>query len=327
MNNKKNDMGEDNPIKNSAAWFARLHGKPQMSDRDAFADWLDESPDHVREMLETERLWHELGRVGEVDAIQIARREARRGRNGVAIRRLVAMAVAVLLTVTGVGFVWPLVSRETLHTAVGQISMVGLADGTRVSLDTDTKLFVELKSAQRTIKLKRGQAFFDVAKDASRPFRVEVGDVSVTATGTQFDVYDNGDTVVVSLLEGRVTVEAPDPDKPGHTLVYYLSPGNQVAVNARRGIRKTDGDPSRAASWRYGHLEFDDVPLLSALDELNRYSETKIRLVAKMNGNMRISGVFKIGNPQATAAMLAAYLKLAVYPDGSDLALMMPIRD
>ncbi len=85
-----------------------------------------------------------------------------------------------------------------------------LADGSEVTMDLATEIDVRLSRGERNIKLVAGRALFDVAHDASRPFRVDTGHGKVTALGTQFQVDVDTDQVIVTLLEGSVSVSPPE---------------------------------------------------------------------------------------------------------------------
>ena len=90
-------------------------------------------------------------------------------------------------------------------TAVGEQRVIQLADGSNVSLDTDSRIRVRFAGAERRLELERGQALFDVADDG-RPFVVVAGDTSITAVGTVFDVRRHSDGVKVTLVSGVVDV-------------------------------------------------------------------------------------------------------------------------
>jgi len=92
-------------------------------------------------------------------------------------------------------------------TAVGELDTVSLPDGSRVTLNTDTRIHVDLGDKERRIDLRRGEAFFVVAKDATRPFVVYADDKRVTAVGTQFSVRRDADDIQVVVTEGRVKLE------------------------------------------------------------------------------------------------------------------------
>src|SRR6202035_2168216 len=93
------------------------------------------------------------------------------------------------------------------ETATGERLAFTLNDGSQVTLDTQSELKVSFSSAERSVRLTRGQAFFEVAKDAKRPFVVEVNNRRFVAVGTAFDVRVDGDQVRVTMVEGTVRVE------------------------------------------------------------------------------------------------------------------------
>ena len=127
-------------------------------------------------------------------------------------------------------------SRDTVsvyQTAVGERTTVVLSDGSKVTLNTRSKLVVGYTPGRRDVSLVSGQALFEVAKNANRPFVVTAGSRKVTAVGTAFDVKVDSRTVDVTLIEGKVRV---DPSRPSliqkiHTDVRRLVPGEQLVAS------------------------------------------------------------------------------------------------
>src|SRR5690606_33638330 len=85
-----------------------------------------------------------------------------------------------------------------------------LPDGTEVVLNTDSALEMRYSKGRRYIEVKQGEAQFEVAHDASRPFVVSIGEDTVTALGTRFQVRREQGSAIVTLLEGSVEVVHSD---------------------------------------------------------------------------------------------------------------------
>ena len=123
-----------------------------------------------------------------------------------------ALALALVVAV-GVGVLQPWRQIDTYATAVGEQRLVVLKDGTKLSLNTATRVHVEFASKHRHVALECGEALFEVAKDAKRPFVVEAGGSEVTALGTVFsvrvtsDVAHQTEVLAVTLVEGQVRVQ------------------------------------------------------------------------------------------------------------------------
>lgn len=215
-------------------------------------------------------------------------------------RRFVLKPLAVGLAglaVVAVGYgAWR--QREpTYVTEVGGQRLEVLADGTRVRLNTDTRLRVAFHDGVRRVVLERGQAFFDVAHDAARPFLVTADGAEVRALGTRFDVRRDGEAVRVTLVEGRVEVRTAGGAQA------VLAPGEGVVADPQGVSRPMATNAEAVASWTTGRLTFSGVPLREAVAEMNRYSERKIILKApKAIAREPVSGQFVTGDVETFAA-------------------------
>lgn len=202
------------------------------------------------------------------------------------------------------GFTWMLVA-PTYETAIGQQRQTVLADGSRVTLNTDTALKVRFDGKIRRVELLRGQAFFDVAHDAAKPFIVAAGDTEVRAIGTRFDVRREASAVKVVLAEGRVLVQ----EAGFQTATWTLKPGQSVTTSANlQGERPVPVDVAVDTSWTSGQLTFRGTSLAQAIDEVNRYSRDKVVLGADTPADARINGIFPVGKPdEFVTAMTTLY--------------------
>ena len=228
-----------------------------------------------------------------------------------------AVAITVILAV-GVTFYarnTQLLWANQYSTAVGELDTVSLADGSRVTLNTDTRIHVDLSDKERRIDLRRGEAFFVVAKDATRPFVVYADDKRVTAVGTQFSVRRDADDIQVVVTEGRVKLEQAStvlelsklvgrPDRPATALA-----AGAIARTAKSDVFVQEGsapDAEQRLSWRNGYLVFEATPLADAVAEFNRYSARKIVIDDPSLSALRISGNFRSSNSDAFLWLLKA---------------------
>lgn len=223
----------------------------------------------------------------------------------------VATGMACLVAIVGVGLLRT-PQGTTLATHVGEIRKEQLADGSNITLDTDTQVRVVFTGKTRQITLVQGQAHFDVAHDRARPFTVSFGNGMVTAIGTSFDVTSFANTKMVTLLGGRVMVEgAAKPAGDADRMV--LRPGQQVTLAADGRLtppRAVDLDSIR--SWQQGRIDLTDLKLSDALEQVNRYSATKIIVQEPSLSSRRVSGVFRAGDVNAVTAALCAYFDLKI---------------
>ncbi|WP_447728277.1 FecR family protein [Sphingomonas koreensis] len=205
-------------------------------------------------------------------------------------------------------------------TAKGERRVIRLPDGTRVTLNTDTAVALAYTPGSRLVRLTRGQALFEVAKDASRPFTVEAAGRRVTALGTIFEVRLDPGRMKVVLVEGRVVVDrasaASEPLDPAPTL---LKPGQALVAELGVPQRVAPVDVGNELMWREGYVSLEDAPLATAAAELSRYTATTIRVLDDETGRMRISGVFRTGDADRFTGLVRELLPVRIerLADGS----------
>ncbi|AQR63082.1 hypothetical protein BZG35_16535 [Brevundimonas sp. LM2] len=220
-----------------------------------------------------------------------------------------AAAVAVLafvpVTIWAVrtdGGQTPAARPASYATAVGQRMVLTLQDGSRVTLNTSSRLRVAYSGNERRLHLDAGQALFEVAHDAERPFNVQAGETMVTAHGTRFDVRLKPGATEVLLTEGRVSVVVGDRDTSATRVV--LSPRDLFTADAS-GVRvRQVADADAREGWREGVVVFDDRPLAEVIEEINRYAARPLVLDPGRIGAIRVSGVFRIGEEAVFAEAL-----------------------
>jgi len=233
--------------------------------------------------------------------------------------RYFAIAATVLLATAG-GLYWLASDRwagDRYTTPVGGLASVPLRDGSRITLNTATQLRVELTPRERHIRLVAGEAFFQVAHDAQRPFVVQVGHKRVIAVGTQFSVRRTGDDIRVVVTEGKVRVESeaepaqrsvsrPQPTgQPGPGEVF-VTPGGIASAGDEGIVVEQRGLPAaqESLSWRQGYLTFHETSLADAAAEFNRYNVHQIRIDDPSVAAIRISGTFRALNYEAFVRVL-----------------------
>jgi transmembrane sensor len=181
------------------------------------------------------------------------------------------------------------------RTATGQRLMMTLADGSRLTLDTDSRVRMAYTSTERRLVLERGQALFEVAKHQPRPFVVTAGAQSVTAHGTAFDVRLDPGAVQVALVEGLVSVATNGV----HSKPVAMVPDDVLIASAQGvSVQHIPGRALALSSWSEGRLVFEDETLWQAVAEMNRYGVPQIAIVDADAGRVRISGAFRTGEVQ-----------------------------
>ena len=317
----------------AASWFATMQGPDAQSRDQEFKAWLAADPDH--------RIAY--ARIAEVYSIGkslVSPTKAEADAAPTHSRHAVALAAAVaVILLSFSAIVWmpagnkgqkngpAIVADAGHHTAefasrVGQIRKLQLADGSEITLDTDSIVSMRFTPSSRSLRLEQGKARFEVAHD-KRPFIVSAGDAVVTAHGTVFDVgFRSDQTYFVHLLRGSVDVARAD-HVVGHDITSkprLLRPG-QVVEAGKFGVRDLPASFARAAgeSWTSKMRQFDDVRVGDLINEANRYSRLQIRQPIAAIADLRASGTFAIDEPRRLATNLSLLfgLKIAEAPDNS----------
>ena len=186
-------------------------------------------------------------------------------------------------------------ARADASTSTAEIRRIALADGSVVTLGPDSTLAIHFSEDRREIALLDGMAFFDVARDPSRPFSVLAGSVSATAIGTAFDVSSDGGYVTVSVDQGIVQVRGPNAAVgPGER----LNAGDWITLDPSahklaRGVR----DASQIAAWRDGMVIADGETVATMVARIARWQPGHVVIADPFLGSRIVSGVFDLSNP------------------------------
>jgi transmembrane sensor len=290
-------------------WFARLRaGSLTEEEAAGLESWLAESEAHRARLEELSRLWETMEAVRAEPAVLAMRERALRASSPMRRRTLAAVAAcAVLCAAGGIFFViqqrgpWHAsvaqVHAMSYETRVGQKSTITLPDGSLLVLDTDSALEAWSTASERRVRLLRGRAFFNVEKDASRPFSVTAGGNTVTAVGTEFDVELKPRSMEVTLLSGRLRVRGAGAvgGRAGESEVE-MSAGHRLIAAQGKSWRMRPADPQLDTGWLRGQLVFDEETLANIAAALNRYSTRKIMIADPEVASKRLSAVFTAGD-------------------------------
>ncbi len=331
----------------AADWFARLRSDARTPTLQAeFDRWIAADPAHEREYREMERFWCELTPHGRSDELRALRREAvtesasvaRQHRRTHRLRRLRALAAGLgMVGLTSLLAISQFSLQQARYqTEPGDRHTVYLADGSEVTLNTDTIVRVDFGWRTRSVVLERGQAHFKVAHAVLRPFEVDAGSGVVRALGTAFDVYRDGDDVQVTLVEGKVEVAsliepaASDARKAKPVAVRknaILEPGEQVSITPTGVSNVRPASVPKATAWLSGRLVFDNERLQDAALEVNRYSPVKLVVLDRDLADMRISGVFRAGRAETFVDALRASYPIDVVTAADSTLLLKPVSE
>lgn len=315
----------------AAVWIARLHS-PERTEavESGWRNWFGAHPDHKTAWEVVSEKWnksHDIP-VGLAHPPVRARRRSPR----VQLRPLL---IGLTAAASAAAMVWATLyfGRGVVTTAVGEQKTLNLPDGTRIELNTATRLIVKYDAETRAVELKSGEAYFSVAHEP-RPFVVVAGNRKVIAVGTSFTVRRDqsaDDSLTVTLIEGTVAVapvSAADilPATPMPE-VTVLSAGERAHVR-RHAPTTVDTPPiERVTGWMRGQLIFDHTPLAEAVAELNRYGKTRVSVASLATGRIPVSGTFRTGDSVSFAHAAAQTYNLKLLTRDDELVLAVAQND
>jgi transmembrane sensor len=326
-------------VKVASDWVARM-GSDQRTqgDEQSLQAWLREDPANVQEFDAQAALFNGVGLLADdVDARAVLMGHQPSPVAGAPPSRRLALGAGLgglAAVVAGVGFARLFIDgAQVFETKPGEQRRLNLADGSKVVLNTGSKLRVRYDAAERRLFLDRGQVWFQVAKAAHRPFRVFVGRDEVRALGTAFDIRRDGDTARVTLEEGAVAIfrgvaERPIPTSTRsqasslpiageHEPALILKPGEEVKIDPNAVLQVSDVDLTRIQAWRSGQLILDSTPLGDAVADFNRYDGVQLVLSDRALASLPVSGVFHTNRPEAFAeSLVRSFPLIATTKDG-----------
>ncbi len=294
-------------------WFLDLKARPDCRQTEqGFEDWFARSPVHARAWEQALKTWTLLGEVPPAlehlwrpaPSATVAALPARRRWKRWAAATAVALAASALVLLAAPAL---LIRWQADHiTETAESRTVKLEDGTIIEMAGDSAIATEITASARRVTLLTGEAFFDVAHDASRPFTVDAGGVAVAVLGTAFDVQIADDTTTVELARGTVAVSY---SMPGLKENFELAPGEMAAVDRRTGdVMRDTIAPEDIAAWRSGKMFVNDVSVAAAVERLQRYHPAWISIPDPSLARPRVTGLYDLKNPdQALAALVKPF--------------------
>jgi transmembrane sensor len=296
----------------AAFWLARHDADPSTAADPAFLAWLTESEDNAATWARAQAMWTRAAQDLRDDPLaQALRASALAARPPLlsqeAWPRVLAAACVAVAVLLGAGVGWrywdgrqaasPQVATATpaiqLATLTGERRAVTLADGTRLDMDSATRVDVAFDHEARRLRVVSGQVYIQVAHDAARPFTVDARDQTIVDRGTEFGVRVMPGMMSVTLAQGSVAVGAH-----GGPAVHELKPGERLMLRDGRPAQLQAVDVNAVLAWREGFVEFSDTPLSDAVAEMNRHGGRKLVIADPAVGALKVSGRFKLGEPE-----------------------------
>ena len=339
----------------AAHWWVLLNdGIPTHAAKRAFGEWVARGPDRVEAYLQTADLMQALKsrevrwpstpsdvlirearlapaeplpfsgsgsrpnlapplRMGEGQCVSSMLAE---GRKKARTRPMLAVAVVAVVAVASAWLM--LAGPQEFRTKLGEQRSVVLDDGSRVSLNTNSKIEVDLRKDRRLIHLVEGEAFFEVAHDAARPFDVQAGHTVFRAVGTEFNVDLRPRRTTLTVVEGRVAVlpsiEQGSNGRSDASPSKIPSPKGPLVLAAAERIVITDAGGSApehvsnvttAMSWTQRQLVFEHRPLVEVAEEFNRYNRAHIEIEGTALQQQEVTGVFRSDDPASFLSFLS----------------------
>ncbi|MCJ2182905.1 FecR domain-containing protein [Novosphingobium sp. 1949] len=327
---------------------ARLYLAAQTSGdwTQAFA-WIERDPAHGYAFAKVEASWDLSGRLEELaldpliadtaprapgDALAQARPHGEApepandrsdpARRGISRRTLAAAAASGVFAVTGALGLRHWMGRTIYETAIGETRQIDLADGSHIHLNTHSRVAVSFGARYRAVDLLMGEARFDIAHDARRPFVVDAGACSFRVLGTVFNIRFGHELTELTVLSGRVAVHGAG------IAPIAVSARQYAAISDSRVGVTTLGEPELAqrTAWEHGIISFDGETLEQAVSELNRYRAKPLVIGAPQIAALRIGGTVRAADSQTFVETLQTSFGIRAL-DGAKSVLLMPGPD
>ncbi len=301
-------------------WVALSVEEMSVDDTVRFKEWLSADPLHQRAYQDAAAFWKALDDVpGEnvrdldrylgtpadtarhTDPVEMPRTSILRTPKAMIGRRQIGAIAASLLLLAGAWWISSAFHLTADHrTGSGELRIITLADGTQVELGPQTSLSVAFDAESRTISIHDGEAFFQVARDVARPFKVKAGLGTITALGTAFNVHQLSGRVTVTVTEHAVQV-SPSANRPNLRLVsgYYVRYDEHGLAGAAE-----PADLQRELAWRRQRLVFDNQPLADVIEELNRYRDGWIIIRDASLNHLPVTASVDTRYPERTLRMI-----------------------
>lgn len=282
-------------LEEAADWLMRCRARPTDAGLAAeLAAWCAHDPVHAAAFARAERTWDMTGRIGPaLPAAEIL--PFPRHRRPLAMAAALAVAASLTLAfLPGLSF-----RLQADHlTGTGGREIAHLTDGSTITLAADSAISVRLDGKTRAVALLRGEAYFDVAHDANRPFVVTAGSTEIEVLGTAFDVDLGKAATSIAVARGKVAVRG------SHESVT-LTAGEAVRVEDGAALTRSHQPEPQVAAWRRDLLVADDMPIADVVARLDRYYAGLILLPDAAFASQRVTGVFDLKDPAKALRALA----------------------
>lgn len=293
----------ENPNRQAADWLARLHADDRSSKDEAeFSRWVAADPRNAETFERASAVWDSIGGLSQPETAPAAPTQP-----AVLTRRMVLAGSAVVAVVGAASLGWQEAGAVEYQTAVGEQRRIVLEDGTRVMLDTATSIRFMAETKLRTLLLLAGRIDVEIAPDP-RPFIIDAGARRARTRTARIDVRRDGEAVALTTIAGTVSVASVAADVEP----VAVNAGERIAMAQDQRYNVDRPELNDLTAWQTGRLAFRDETLATAVSEMNRYSTRQLVITDPEAAKLRLSGVYRVGDPEAFANSLAVLLAVRV---------------
>lgn len=325
----------------AASWMAQLDNGPlSSSDKLGLAEWMGRSPRHAQALRHLARVWEGLdlaidealcdSKPVSFNSVMKSWFVVRPAHFFASVTASIAFCLAMFVMAQPMFTQSDQTQFHVYQVGKGDKSSQELTDGSVIHLNTDTTVEVKYTKDSRTLRLLRGEAFFEVSHDSSRPFDVYVGEGRVQALGTAFSVKIAGENIDVIVTEGKIRFDRVE-DIAEKTLdeversvkidtPIFMEAGQAIAIEdeVQKVVVIDEIALKKELAWRNGEMIFSGDTMEAVVEEMNRYSEKTI-IISNVNlRSYRISGTFKSDNIKAVLEALEISYGIKVEDTGTN---------
>lgn len=306
------------------SWVRCLNRGLTDSEKPQLIAWLNKNPHHHQAIYKAASVFDNISELNELNGIfpldNINRLNSLSAKSLFMIIALLCMlTILVGKSISTSAIFTPQKTIISYQTKIGEQNNFILSDGSKVSLNTHSKIIVNYSKDHRNIHLLYGEAQFDVAKDKTRPFTVNTGSKSFTALGTIFNIQKNNELDMELIVsEGKVLVSDHhdrntlatliENESKKHDSKMIVTDGEKTIIENKRQqntVKLSHSQAEQELSWQQGMLIFKGETLRQALSEVSRYTKVQFEIANDEVSNIKIAGYFKAGDINGLLESLA----------------------
>ena len=308
-------------------WYVQLtSGTATEQDRQAWKEWLNTDPANKLAWQQVEEVTNCFMGLNTKTSMAVLNRRyvATPVING---RRQFVKNLGLLFAVSSAG--WLTYKEKPWYhfmadysTAKGEVQKFRLDDGSRLVLNTDTKVSIHFDEQIRSVRLLQGEVYVETSQETNpvyRPFIVQTMHGTVTALGTRFSTRIYNNRSCVNVFEDAVEVRPID----GLGDKVVVNAGEEVKFTSMLFQQKMLFDMSAADAWTKGFIIVDNMPLAKVIDELSRYRHGVVRCDPAI-ADLEISGAFPITDVDAALLSIAKTLSIRIESFTPYLVMLKP---